>query len=301
MEQGNLTHMPPWSEIAAQISASTGSPFVVEGISSIGGGCINQTQRIEGNGRSFFVKLNDAASLGMFEAEAAGLQEIHDSNTLRVPRPVCWGRTSSAAWLVLEYLEMGRVSIRDAEAFGAGLAAMHRCTSEKFGWKRDNTIGATPQINTYTSGWSQFWREYRLGYQLQLARANGHTGKLQVLGEKLLGKLDSFFSETDPAASLLHGDLWSGNYSFDSKGQPVLFDPAVYYGDRETDIAMTELFGGFPAAFYAAYRESYPLNPGYDARKTLYNLYHILNHLNLFGGGYRHQAEQMMSRLLAEA
>ncbi len=195
---------------------------------------------------------------------------------------------------------MGRVSNGGAEAFGAGLAAMHRCTSEKFGWKRDNTIGATPQINKYTSGWVQFWREHRLGYQLQLARVNGHTGKLQVLGEKLMAKLDSFFPGPDPAASLLHGDLWSGNYSFDSAGQPVLFDPAVYYGDRETDIAMTELFGGFPAVFYAAYRESYPLDPGYDIRKTLYNLYHILNHLNLFGGGYRHQAEQMMGRLLAE-
>jgi len=167
--------MPPWAEIAAQISASTGLPFVVEGISSIGGGCINQAQRIEGNGRRFFVKLNDAASLAMFEAEAAGLQEIHDSGTLRIPQPVCWGKTSSTAWLVLEYLEMGRVSTRGAEAFGAGLAAMHRCTSEKFGWKRDNTIGATPQINTYTSGWGQFWRERRLGYQLQLARVNGHT------------------------------------------------------------------------------------------------------------------------------
>ena len=151
-----------------------------------------------------------------------------------------------------------------------------------------------------SSRWVQFWRERRLGYQLQLARANGHGGRFQVLGEKLLAKLDSFFSEANQAASLLHGDLWSGNYSFDSEGQPVLFDPAVYYGDRETDIAMTELFGGFPAAFYAAYRESYPIDPGYDVRKNLYNLYHILNHLNLFGGGYRSQAEQMMGSLLAE-
>jgi fructosamine-3-kinase len=292
--------MPPWIEIARQISASSGIPFVVEEISSIGGGCINQAQCIEGNGRRFFVKLNDAASLDMFEAEAAGLQEIRDSNTLRVPEPVSWGKNNSRAWLVLEYLEMGKASSRSGEALGAGLAAMHRCTSPKFGWKRDNTIGATSQINTYASRWVQFWREHRLGYQLQLARANGHTGKLQVLGEKLLAKLDSFFSGANPAASLLHGDLWSGNYSFDSEGQPVLFDPAVYYGDRETDIAMTELFGGFPAAFYAAYRESYPIDPGYDVRKNLYNLYHILNHLNLFGGGYRSQAEQMMGRLLAE-
>jgi fructosamine-3-kinase len=292
--------MPPWIEIAAQISASTGIPFVVEEISSIGGGCINQAQRIEGNGQRFFIKLNNAASLDMFEAEAAGLQEIRDSNALGVPEPVCWVKNDSRAWLVLEYVEMGKGSTRGAEALGAGLAAMHRRTSEKFGWKRDNTIGATPQINTYASRWVQFWRERRLGYQLQLARANGHGGRFQVLGEKLLAKLDSFFSEANPAASLLHGDLWSGNYSFDSEGQPVLFDPAVYYGDRETDIAMTELFGGFPAAFYAAYRESYPIDPGYDVRKNLYNLYHILNHLNLFGGGYRSQAEQMMGSLLAE-
>ncbi|MDE2366273.1 MAG: fructosamine kinase family protein [Betaproteobacteria bacterium] len=292
--------MPPWAEIAAQISASTGSPFAVEAISSIGGGCINQAQRIEGKGRQFFVKLNGAESLAMFEAEAAGLQEIRDSGTLHAPEPVCWGKSRSRAWLVLEYLEMGKVSTRGAEALGVGLAAMHRCTSVKFGWKRDNTIGATPQINARTSGWIQFWREHRLGYQLQLAQANGHTGKLRVLGEKLLARLDSFFPGPEPAASLLHGDLWSGNYGFDREARPVLFDPAVYYGDRETDIAMTELFGGFPAAFYAAYRESYPLDPGYDARKNLYNLYHILNHLNLFGGGYRHQAEQMMGRLLAE-
>lgn len=292
--------MPPWAEIAAQISASTDLPFTVEAISSVGGGCINQAQRIEGKGRRFFVKLNDAQSLPMFEAEAAGLREIRNSRTLHVPEPVCWGKTSSRAWLVLEYLEMRKASTRGAEALGAGLAAMHRCTSRKFGWKRDNTIGATPQINSCTSGWVQFWREYRLGYQLQLAQVNGHTGRLQVLGGKLLERLDSFFPVPEPAASLLHGDLWSGNYGFDREEQPVLFDPAVYYGDRETDIAMTELFGGFPAAFYAAYRESYPLDPGYDVRKTLYNLYHILNHLNLFGGGYRHQAEQMMSRLLAE-
>ncbi|MDN5751856.1 MAG: fructosamine kinase family protein [Nitrosospira sp.] len=292
--------MSPWADIAAQISVATGSPFHVEETSSIGGGCINETHRIEGNGRRFFVKLNHADSLTMFEAEAAGLQEIHESRTLRVPVPVCRGANGSKAWLVLEYLGMGSVSRGDAAALGSGLAAMHHCSSEKFGWARDNTIGATPQINETSFDWIQFWRDYRFGYQLQLARANGHTGKLQTLGEQLMARLDFFFPGPQPVASLLHGDLWSGNYSFDLAGQPVLFDPAVYYGDRETDIAMTELFGGFPAVFYAAYREAYPLDPGYATRKTLYNLYHILNHLNLFGVGYLHQAEQMMKRLLAE-
>ena len=292
--------MSPWTDIATQISIAAGIPFAVEKISAVGGGCINQTHRIEGSGQQFFVKLNSADSLPMFEAEAAGLQEIHNSGTLRVPMPVCWGKNRFKAWLVLEYLEMGSISNGDAAALGSGLAAMHRLSSEKFGWKRDNTIGATPQINKFSSNWLQFWRKYRLGYQLELARVNGHTGKLQTQGEQLMARLESFFPGPEPVASLLHGDLWSGNYNFDCAGQPMLFDPAVYYGDRETDIAMTELFGGFSAVFYTAYREAYPLDPGYAIRKTLYNLYHILNHLNLFGGGYRHQAEQMMGKLLAE-
>lgn len=291
---------PPWIDITAQISLATEMPFVAEKISSVGGGCINETYRIEGNGQRFFVKLNIADDLDMFAAEAAGLQEIYGSHTLRVPVPVCWGRNRFKAWLVLEYLAMGGISVGDAAALGSGLAAMHRLSSEKFGWERENTIGATPQINEFSSDWVSFWRKFRLGYQLKLAQVNGHTGKLQTQGEQLMAQLESFFPGPKPAASLLHGDLWSGNYGFDSAGQPVLFDPAVYYGDRETDIAMTELFGGFSAVFYAAYREAYPLDPGFATRKTLYNLYHILNHLNLFGGGYLHQAEQMMSRLLAE-
>ncbi len=292
--------MSPWPDIAAQISISTGDSFSVEKTSSISGGCINETHRIEGNRQRFFVKLNNADSLAMFEAEAAGLQEIHESRTLRVPAPVCSGKNRSKAWLVLEYLEMGNISGGGAAALGLGLAAMHHFSSEKFGWARDNTIGATPQINETSPDWIQFWRKYRFGYQLQLAQANGYTGKLQTLGEELMARLDFFFPGPEPVASLLHGDLWSSNYSFDRAGQPVVFDPAVYYGDRETDIALTELFGGFPAGFYAAYREAYPLDPGYATRKMLYNLYHILNHLNLFGGGYLHQAEQMINRLLAE-
>jgi fructosamine-3-kinase len=292
--------MSPWTDIATQISIATGIPFAVKKISAVGGGCINQTHRIEGNGHRFFVKLNHSDSVAMFEAEAAGLQEIHHSGALRVPMPVCWGRNEFKAWLVLEYLEMGSSPNGDAASLGLGLAAMHRLSSEKFGWKRDNTIGATPQINNSSSNWVQFWRKYRLGYQLELARVNGHTGKLQTQGEQLMAQLESFFPGQEPVASLLHGDLWSGNYNFDCAGRPVLFDPAPYYGDRETDIAMTELFGGFPAIFYTAYREAYPLDPGYAIRKTLYNLYHVLNHLNLFGDDHRHQAEQMMGRLLAE-
>src|SRR5687768_5803969 len=161
-----------WTEIGAQISGSTGIPFTVEKVSSIGGGCVNQTYRIEGNNQRFFVKLNNADSLSMFEAEAAGLQAIHGSRTLRVPLPLCWGKNRSNAWLVLEYLETGKGSRSGDAAMGFGLAAMHRFSSEKFGWTRDNTIGTTLQINKSSSSWSEFWRKYRLGYQLQLAKIN---------------------------------------------------------------------------------------------------------------------------------
>lgn len=296
----NLSSRSPWLEIAEQICSSLNTHFVLEKISAIGGGCINETYQIQGRELHYFVKLNKASNLPMFEAEAAGLKEIQNSHTLRVPEPKCWGRNDFNAWLVLEYLDLRHTPNQHAEALGTGLANMHHTFSDQFGWFRDNTIGSTLQKNDLSSDWIHFWRRNRLGHQLQLAQINGYKGKLQTQGERLMADLDVFFTGSRINACLLHGDLWSGNYSFDSIGQPVLFDPAVYYGDREADLAMTELFGGFPPRFYASYQDAYPLEAGYHTRKTLYNLYHILNHLNLFGSGYLHQAEQMMDQLLAE-
>jgi fructosamine-3-kinase len=295
----HLSLQSPWQEIAAQIS-SLDTHFVLEKISAIGGGCINETYHIQGNDQHYFVKLNKASSLLMFEAEAMGLKEIQNSHALRVPDPKCSGHNDFHAWLVLEYLELTDTANQHAEALGSGLAGMHRTFSAQFGWIRDNTIGSTLQKNDRSSDWIHFWRYNRLGHQLQLAKTNGYQGKLQTQGERLMADLELFFTGSRINASLLHGDLWSGNYSFNSAGQPVLFDPAVYYGDREADLAMTELFGGFPAQFYASYQDAYPLDAGYRTRKTLYNLYHVLNHLNLFGGGYLRQAEQILDRLLAE-
>ncbi|MXS83601.1 fructosamine kinase family protein [Nitrosomonas oligotropha] len=292
--------MQVWHDISAQISAVTNTLFKIKESRSIGGGCINQTYGITDGARRYFVKLNTAESLIMFEAEAAGLVEIHQSQTLRVPLPVCYGHNDQAAWLVLEYLSLNGGGRGRAADLGMQLAAMHRTTSKQFGWVRDNTIGQTLQINTLSSDWVNFWRMQRLGFQLDLAKTNGHNGKLQKLGEQLLIDLDKFFPGAAPLPALLHGDLWSGNYAYDDSGNPVLFDPAVYYGDREADIAMTELFGGFPADFYSAYRYDYPLDSGYNIRKLVYNLYHILNHLNLFGSSYRHQTEQTINTLLAE-
>jgi fructosamine-3-kinase len=180
------------------------------------------------------------------------------------------------------------------------LAVLHRCSAEYFGFARDNFIGSTAQPNDWNEDWIDFWRDRRLGFQLQLAAKNGLGVSLQSAGERLLDAVPAYFATYSPRPSLLHGDLWSGNHAYLDDGTPAVFDPAVYYGDRECDIAMTELFGGYPPAFYAAYRTAWPLDPGYAVRRELYNLYHILNHANLFGGGYVQQAEHLMHKLLAE-
>lgn len=287
--------------MAAEISRVRGIPFTVQSSRSTGGGCINRAAIISGDGQNWFVKLNAPGLQPMFDAEMAGLQEMYGTNTLRVPAPVCAGRTDEFSYLVLEHLDLGGRGGREGqEALGRQLAQMHRITRPQYGWDRDNTIGSTPQPNRPDRDWTAFWRDRRLGHQLALAAANGHRGRLQQRGERLLDALPGLMPATPPPASMLHGDLWSGNYAFTTDGRPVIFDPALYYGDRETDMAMTELFGGFPSRFHDAYNEAWPLDPGYAARKTLYNLYHILNHLNLFGGGYLSQAERMMEVLLGE-
>jgi fructosamine-3-kinase len=290
--------MPLWEDIAAAIGAATGTRATLRQQGAVGGGCINQALRVQYGAMTWFVKLSTASRESMFAAEARGLQELRSSNTLRVPEVLCWGSNAESAWLVMENLEFGGRS--DPAALGEGLAAMHRTIRQQFGWEYDNTIGSTPQINTPAADWIEFWRERRLRFQLQLAAHHGHGGRLQSQGEKLLDEFPVLFAGYAPQASLLHGDLWSGNYAFTRDGAPAIFDPAVYYGDREADLAMTELFGGFGADFYAAYRAHYPLDAGYAVRKTLYNLYHILNHLNMFGGGYHAQAQGMLDSLLSE-
>lgn len=289
-----------WQHISRAISAATGEVFSPRVVRAVGGGCINSAYLIKDGARRFFVKVNRAASLAMFEAEADGLREISLTGEIRVPMPVCSGVAVESAFLVLEFLDFSVGGKGWAEDLGRQLAAMHRVTASRHGWRRDNTIGSSPQINAQADNWPEFWRDRRLGCQFALAAQNGYKGKLQRQGERLVARIEAFFPGYAPPPSLLHGDLWCGNYGFAHAGEPVIFDPAVYYGDRETDLAMTELFGGFPSAFYAAYREAYPLDAGYGARKTLYNLYHILNHLNLFGGSYLMQAEEMTSKLLSE-
>lgn len=236
-----------------------------------------------------FVKCGPAAQAPMFCAEAEGLAALAAAG-MPVPRLYFAGARAGAALIELERLDLGAAP--DWPALGRLLAELHRHTAARYGWENDNWIGLAPQANGWSTAWSAFWFEKRLAPQAARARAAGFTFDVDALRVLL--------ADHRPPASLLHGDLWHGNVGFTRDG-PVLFDPAVYYGDRETDLAMTELFGGFPAAFYAAYDAAWPREAGYAQRRGLYKLYHVLNHLNLFGGGYRAQAETMIDRLLAAA
>ncbi|MEB3881909.1 fructosamine kinase family protein [Lyngbya sp. CCY1209] len=292
-----------WDQIVEHISNATGELFKSNSPRSVGGGCINQGYRLDDGSRRYFVKLNSASLADMFEAEALGVKQMWETRTIRVPKPICWGVAGSSSYIVLEWLEMGGRGNSEAMAeMGRQLARLHQWTPpedypghDQFGWDINNTIGSTPQINTWTADWAEFWRDRRIGYQLKLARRRG--GRFDN-GERLLEKIPELLAGHRPKPALVHGDLWGGNASVMADGEPVIFDPAAYFGDREVDIGMTEVFGGFPAAFYRGYNEVWPLDGGYERRKTLYNLYHILNHFNLFGGGYGSQADRMIQQLL---
>ncbi len=271
-----------WTQIATHISQVIGETFEINNRRSVSGGCINQGYAVIGNTGTYFVKLNQASQVQMFEAEALGLKQMLETQTIRVPKPICWGTAADSAYIVLEWLELGGNSNTQSwEEMGRQLAAMHRASppqptekfkvgklkvessnlpypsgtatpngnafgeqpstpQEEFGWNQNNTIGSTPQINNWTSDWAEFFAEYRLGYQFQLARRRGGHFPQQDRLLAAIGKL----LEHQPQPSLVHGDLWGGNASITKSGEPVIFDPATYVGDREVDIAMTELFGG---------------------------------------------------------
>jgi fructosamine-3-kinase len=287
-----------WESIESSISAATDSRFSVESTRPIGGGSINEALCAEGSGQRYFLKLNQPDRLSMFEAEAEGLGALIQSKSLRLPEPIAWGADDNRSWLALEYIEFDTATATTQSVLGERLALMHRTSAESFGWHRDNTIGVTEQPNSWTDDWVTFLKGQRLGFQLSLAEINGAPHSLLDSGQQLLASLDAFFQGYQPSPAMLHGDLWGGNWGCDTAGEPVIFDPAVYFGDREADLAMTELFGGFSEAFYDAYQAAWPLDAGYEERKHLYNLYHVLNHFNLFGGGYAAQAQGLIDRVL---
>ena len=291
--------LPDWSGIAVDLEARSGVRLQVASVRSEASGCINEGFRCGSSDGEVFIKLNSVKHLEMFAAEAAGLAEIAGTGTLRVPAPLAAGSSGEYAYLAMEYLELGRGLPDTPRRLGERLAEMHSHRWDRFGWHRDNTIGTTLQRNDPDDIWVRFFRDQRLGYQLELA-AEGGFDDLAEPGAELMEKLPLFFTRHSPEPSLLHGDLWGGNHDAMPGGDPVVFDPAVYYGDREADLAMTQLFGGFAPSFYEAYHHVWPVEADYEVRAELYNLYHVLNHANLFGLGYAKQARGMMERLLEE-
>ncbi len=289
-----------WIEIAERISQATKQAFEVSECRSISGGCINQAYLISDNHRrQYFIKLNQVSRSAMFGAEARGLSEIAATKKITVPTPICWGTIATHSYLVLDYLALtDRHTPKNWIEMGRNLAALHQyemSSMPKFGWHIDNTIGSTAQINTWEKDWTRFFITHRIGYQFRLAHSKGGTFPKVA---QILAIIPEILADYHPRSSLVHGDLWGGNVSFTTAGEPIIFDPATYWGDREVDLAMTELFGGFPAAFYQGYGEVYPIDPGYNSRKLLYNLYHILNHYNLFGGSYQQQANSAIDTLI---
>jgi len=279
--------VPDWAAITAELGLNNEIPQPVSG------GDISAAWRV-GN---LFLKTGPASSSDMFSAEAEGLSELAAPGAIRIPQVVACGVHSDTAFLATEWLELGRAT-RDTEArLGEQLALLHATTRDRFGWHRDNTIGLTPQHNDWSDDWIDFFRERRLGFQLQLAAEHGFSGSLQEQGARLLKRLPVFFENHGPRPALLHGDLWGGNWG-SCEGAPVIFDPAVYYGDPESDLAMTRLFGGFGPAFYDAYAAHTPPAAGSHDRCDLYQLYHVLNHLNLFGSAYLGRAQELINKLL---
>lgn len=292
--------MAQLSSIVQQIETAAQIKLTNYTLTSIGGGCINTAYKMSAGNNHYFIKVNSPNLLAMFEAEAAALDEMAQLNCVRVPKVICYGTADGHSYLALEYIELRSLRGLASKTLGQQLAQLHHQEMPYFGWHIDNTIGSTPQINDREHDWHQFWQQHRLEQQLHFAAKNGYGGRIQDRGMQLSENLHHFFNNYTPHPSLLHGDLWGGNAASDDQGNPVIFDPASYYGDRETDIAMTELFGGFGHEFQTAYQAEYPLDAGYRVRKTLYNLYHILNHVNLFGGSYLGQAESMIEQLLSE-
>jgi fructosamine-3-kinase len=278
--------------VESAVRDALGTAWRPTAIESIGGGSIARAWRLDSRAGALFLKTGAAAH--PFDAEAQALEEIAATHTVRVPRPIAHGVAGASGFLVLEWIDLRDEG--DWAAAGAAAAALHATTRADYGWGRDNTIGATRQFNAPAANWATFWRERRLRPQFRFARERGlHV--LAALEDAACRASDALLAAEAPPASLLHGDLWRGNAAFDDAGRLVLFDPATYYGDAETDLAMARLFGGFPASFFAAYDAALAPRPGRGERLKLYQLYHVLNHANLFGGGYVAQARALIDAL----
>jgi len=296
-----------WHNFSQHLSEQLGESIEIATSHSVAGGDIHQAYQLHTNQGNLFIKMNQAGLLPLFETEMHNLNAITQSNTISCPKVKGVGiYQNNQAWLLMDYLNLTHTG--DDYQRGRDIAFMHQQThfaSQPFGWFEDNYIGHSLQKNQWHFNWVDFYGSQRLKPQLELAQLRGAHTELFDLGQQLIEALPFWFKDYTPKASLLHGDLWGGNSAFaidnTQQTKAVIYDPASYYGDRETDIAMTELFGGFSADFYTGYHSVFPLDSGYAKRKPLYNLYHVINHFNLFGGGYEQQAIQLIQKLLQQS
>ena len=283
------------NEIKSKIEKELNSKIIDS--QSLSGGCISNAYKIKTNaGEIYFLKYNSSVKSDMFIKEAHGLQELNRSDVIKIPKVICYNEE----YILLEQITSANKQKKFSEDFGRKFALLHKFTSEVYGFYEDNYIGSNPQINiseeNEKNNWTKFYFNKRILFQLQLAEETGNsTVELRKALSILENKIDKIVDDNGERPSLLHGDLWGGNYLIDEKGFACLIDPAVYYGNREADLAMTKIFGGFDSRFYEAYNEVFPLPDGYQYRENIYKLYHILNHLNLFGGGYYTQAMSLIS------
>lgn len=276
----------------------------VQSARSIGGGCISEASRVEvrdsaGQASTVFAKTNVEDFLDNFQAEWDGLTRLHEAGAVRVPKPLALGVVDDQAWLITEWIHSGERGSRFFEDFGGRLANLHRATlGDRIGLDQDNYLGAARQINQPVETWESFFATHRIGFQIGWAIDQGVDGRLRSDCEQIVRHMDSLLSGRATETALLHGDLWSGNYLCSDQGEPVLIDPAVYYGCREAEFGMLNLFGACPPSFYEAYQDAFPMKDGWQRRVQVYVLYHLLNHLNLFGGGYLGQCQTLAAEIL---
>ncbi|WP_298817023.1 fructosamine kinase family protein [Chloroflexus sp.] len=288
-------NLPP--TVANLVTTALGHP--IERVDLLGGSFGAHLARITAGGQRFALKwATRGLPAAMVAAEAHGLRTLAAINTIRVPTVIfaCEADAQQPALVLSEWIESDGKPL-DSVQLGEQLAALHRCAAPAYGLDRDNFIGGTPQLNGWMDDWIAFFRDRRLMPQIELASRNGRlpSSRRQAL-DRVLNRLEQWLDGVPRVPSLIHGDLWSGNVITGRDGMPVVIDPAISYSDREAELAFTELFGGFSARFYAAYQAVWPLAPGYHERRDLYNLYHLLNHLNLFGEGYGAQVDAIARR-----